>query len=266
MKLSIAISWQETKFGAIAKGDAPALIDHAKSLGYDAVELAVCNPDAVDAESLLRCLNGMPVSAMGTGQAFLTDGLSFTDGSASVRRSAMERLASHCRLASRIGCPLVIVGLIRGRSGKQHNLVECLRQVCTLAEEVGVRLVIEPINRYETELVNTAEAAMELIDQVGVANLGLLLDTFHMNIEESNPAASLIKCKERLWHVHFADSNRLSPGAGHIDFAQVAGILQALKYGGYISAEIVPKPDAQSAMENALHNMRRSAGTAASTL
>lgn len=262
MKLSIAISWQETKFGAIAKGDAAALIDHAKSLGYDAVEIAVCKPDAVVVDELSQSLAGMPVSAIGTGQAFLTDGLSFTDESASVRKSAVERIINHCRLSSQIGNPPVVIGLIRGRHGNQRNLIDCIQQVCASAEEMGVRLVIEPINRYETELVNTAETAMELIEKVGAGNLGLLLDTFHMNIEEANPAASLVRCRDRLRHVHFADSNRLAPGAGHIDFTQVAGILQALKYTGYISAEIVPHPDVERAMENAIANMRRSVAAA----
>lgn len=255
MRLSIAISWQRTEFGAIAKGDPVELVAQARELGYDAVELAVRDPKAIDLNELKECLDGMSVSAMGTGQAYLTDGLSLTDESPDVREAAVQRLVSHCELASELHCPLVIIGLIRGRNGNQNYLVDSLRRVSAAASDAGVRLVIEPINRYETNLVNSSEQAIDLIARVGVNNIGLLLDTFHMNIEEPNPAASLIACVNKLWHVHLADSNRLAPGMGHLDFRQIMGVLQALRYGSYVSAEIMPHPDALTAMKMALESM-----------
>ncbi|MHB9037000.1 MAG: TIM barrel protein [Armatimonadota bacterium] len=263
MKTSVAISWQETEFGAVAKGDAEELIRHARSTGYDAAELAVRDPGAVDVARLVEILDGMPVSAIGTGQAYLADGLSLSDKDACVRRAAVERLTEHCRLADKLNCRLVVIGLIRGRSGSHDLLVDNLRQVCKFAEEVGVRLVVEPINRYETELVNRATQGIELIEQVGMKNLGLLLDTFHMNIEESNPSVSLVSSRDKLWHMHLADSNRLAPGSGHVDFGNVIGLLRAVNYSGYISAETIPYPNAVTAMEMAIENMRRAVRVAA---
>ena len=120
----------------------------------------------------------------------------------------------------------------------------------------NIRLAIEPINRYETNLINTVADALDVINQVGADNLGVLFDTFHANIEEPNIAVSLRACGSRLFHVHVADSNRWYPGAGHIDFARVIATLREMKYAGWISAEILPKPDIPRAAEQAMRTMK----------
>lgn len=260
MKTSFAISVQQTDFGAIAKGDAAELISHAKAVGYDAVELAVRDPGAVDVAGLKAILGDTPVSAIGTGQAFLTDGFSLTHKDINVRRASISRLGFHCRLAVDLGCPTVIIGLIRGRSGRYEYLVEGLREVCAIADNAGIRLVVEPLNRYESELIATAADGLELIERVGVHNLGLLLDTFHMNIEEPDPLTAFRAGRHKLWHVHFADSNRLAPGWGHLDFRQIAETLGEIGYEGYVSGEVVPKPDAITAMDQTLEHMRWALG------
>jgi len=93
-------------------------------------------------------------------------------------------------------------------------LQECSRS----ARPAGVRLALEPINRYECTLINTVAEGLELIKLVGEDNFGLLLDTFHMNIEEPDIEESIRKCGERIFHFHVADSNCWYPGAGHLDF------------------------------------------------
>lgn len=241
----------------MATGDASRLIAHARALGYDAVELAVRDPAIVDAPAVQDALGGLPVSAIGTGQAYLADGLSLSDNDPHIRDAALARLQEHCVLARKLDCPLVIIGLVRGRQGDYGQLIQSLRHLCRTADGFGVRLVIEPINRYETEIVNTAQQGLRLIEDVGAETLGLLLDTFHMNIEEANLSACFVSCRERLWHVHIADSNRLAPGLGHLDSRQIMGLLEALCYEGYVSVEIMPQPDAFTAMELALDTIRR---------
>ncbi|MFQ6672056.1 MAG: TIM barrel protein, partial [Candidatus Tectimicrobiota bacterium] len=120
---------------------------------------------------------------------------------------------------------------------------EALRECAALAEEEGVRLVLEPLNRYETNLVNTVAEALQLIKEVGSEAMGLLFDTFHANIEEPSIEGSIRAAGSRLLHVHVADSNRWHPGAGHIDFAQIVATLREVGYDGYLSAEILPLPD-----------------------
>jgi 5-keto-L-gluconate epimerase len=89
-----------------------------------------------------------------------------------------------------------------------------------------------------------------------VDNLGVLFDTFHSNIEEPHMEASLRACGSRLFHVHLADSNRWAPGVGHIDFAPIVTTLREMKYPGWVSAEILPKPDIQHAQEQTIKTMR----------
>lgn len=98
---------------------------------------------------------------------------------------------------------------------------------------------------------------MEVIRRVGAQNLGLLLDTFHMNIEEPNIAESIRACGDRLFHFHVADSNRWYPGAGHLDFPSILGALRATGYSGFVSAEYVPLPDAESSAAYALAHLRQ---------
>jgi sugar phosphate isomerase/epimerase len=109
-------------------------------------------------------------------------------------------------------------------------------------------LVLEVINRYELTYLNTAKDALELIKAVDSPNLKLHLDTFHMNIEEPNMIESILKAKDYIAHVHFADSNRWAPGCGHINFPEIIKTLQQINYGGAISAEILPEPSPEESV------------------
>ena len=122
--------------------------------------------------------------------------------------------------------------------------------------ESGVRIALEPINRYETTLVNNVAQGLALIDRVGADNLGLLFDTFHANIEEPSIEESLLAAGGRLFHVHVADSNRWYPGAGHLDFAQILDVVARSGYGGFVSGEFMPRPDADTAAERAIAHLR----------
>ncbi len=112
------------------------------------------------------------------------------------------------------------------------------------------------MNRYETDLVHTAAAGLELIERVGADNFGLLLDTFHMNIEEADIGESIRACSDRIFHFHVADSNRWYPGAGHLDFASILDELEETGYDGFVSGEFMPLPDADTAAENGIGYLR----------
>jgi sugar phosphate isomerase/epimerase len=119
-----------------------------------------------------------------------------------------------------------------------------------------VKFAIEPINRYETTLVNTVEAGLELVDQIGLDNVGLLLDTVHMNIEEPDVLQSIRAAASKIFHFHVADSNRWYPGAGHIDFGAILMSLDSVGYEGFISAEIMPFPDSDISAARTIKHMR----------
>ncbi len=269
MKLSIVLSTQPARFQAATfKGDLETNLRHIADLGYDGVELAVRDPRLVNCHELDRLTRSyhLSVPAIGTGQAWGEEGLSFTDPAVEIRHAAIERVKSHINLATHFGA-VVIIGLIRGivKPGVDSAqamawLIEALQCCCEAAQTAGVCLALEPINRYETSLINTVAEGMALIGQVGADNFGLLLDTFHMNIEEPNIEASVRSCGRRILHFHVADSNRWYPGAGHLDFKSILGTLNAVGYRGWVSGEFLPQPDAETAAQKSITYLRQVTG------
>ncbi len=263
MKLSLVVSMTETSFEAVAlRGDWRESIRLASALGYDGVELAIRDPSLLDAAGLTQLVDSLKlqVAAIGTGQAFLQEGLALTSEDPSVRGRAIERLERHLTFAAPFGAP-VIVGLMSGRLAGGRNatdarLVEAFEQLVPRAERMGVRLLVEPINRYETDYLTTIDQVLAVIDRVNSPVLGVLADLFHMNIEEASIETSLRHSARCLAHVHAADSNRRAPGWGHLDFNHIVQVLTAVGYRGYLSAEIVPIPDPTSAATQAVRYLR----------
>jgi sugar phosphate isomerase/epimerase len=143
------------------------------------------------------------------------------------------------------------------------HLIEALQE-CAAAKACpererrkGVRFALEPLNRYETDLIHTVADGLDLIERVGADNLGLLLDTFHMNIEEPVIEDSIRACGDRIFHFHVADSNRWYPGAGHLDFKSILDTLFATGYQGYVSGEFMPLPDADTSAERSIAYLRQ---------
>ena len=265
MKISFVISTQPTQFQAVAfDPNFDANVARLAELGYDGVELAVREPAQLDVAAVKRALDQhhLQVPALGTGQAYVEEHLSFTDPDPSIRAQAIARIQAHIDLAHALDA-LVIIGLIRGkvqpnvaRGQAQVWMLEALTTLARAAHTQGVRLVIEPINRYETDLVNSVPDALALIEEIGAPNVGVLFDTFHANIEEPRLETGLMICRTRLFHVHIADSNRWYPGAGHVDFGRVIATLRGMKYAGWVSAEILPRPEMLRAAEQTMRTMK----------
>ena len=265
MKLSVVLSTHAAKFEAATfKGDLAANVARIAGWGYDGVELAIRDPKLVSGDELAAVLDahGLTLPAIGTGQAWGEERLSFTSADPTIRRAAIERIKSHIPLAARFNAP-VILGLIRGitPAGQGHEtsmayLVEALRECAATAAAAGVRYALEPLNRYETDLIHTVADGLDLIERVGASNFGLLLDTCHMNIEEPSIEASIRLAGDRIFHFHVADSNRWYPGAGHVDFRSALETLYATGYTGFVSGEFLPKPDAATAAQKAIAYLR----------
>jgi sugar phosphate isomerase/epimerase len=255
-RLSIVLSMQPAQFSAVAyKGDLEANLMKIAAWGYSGVELAIRDPTLIDVEKLDTLISSMRlvVPAIGTGQAFGEEGLSFTSPEEAIRQTAVSRIVNQIKFAERFGA-MVIIGLIRGTTPPGQSkvkarqwLVDCLQECMDTAAVHQVRLALEPLNRYETDLVHTVVEGLELIRQVSSPNLGLLLDTFHMNIEETDIEDSIRQAGEHIFHFHVADSNRWYPGAGHLDFMSILRILKNTGYKGWISGEFMPLPAADTA-------------------
>ena len=167
----------------------------------------------------------------------------------------MDRFKSIIDLAASLETN-VIFGGVRGKlsstESERLNQIECvmesLRDCDLYADRLGVSLLLEPINRYETNFINTAAQGLEFLDRTGTKATKLLLDAFHMNIEEVDITQTLLQTGNRLGYFHLVDSNRLSPGQGHIDFRHIFDTLHKINYQGPVSAEILPIPSDESAV------------------
>jgi len=266
MKLSIVLSLQPTQFTSLTyQGKTEDHLQKIKTLGYDGVELAVRDPSLLDWNHLEEWIRncGLKVPAIGTGQAYLEEGLSFSSPSYQIRKRAIDRIKSHILLAQRFQAG-VIIGLIRGKVESNEDIrkgygwmIDSLKTCCEAAEKEEVSLWVEPLNRYEINLINSLEEGMALLDQVGFKNLGLLPDTFHMNIEEPIIEESLRKARSYYHHVHIADSNRWAPGFGHIDFKSILYVLKEIGYDGFLSLECLPKPDPDEAARGGIDFLKK---------
>jgi sugar phosphate isomerase/epimerase len=266
VKLSIVLSTHAAQFQAATfKGDLESNLARIAGWGYDGVELAIRDPGLVDADGLIRMVSaqGLEIPAIGTGQAWGEEGLSYTDPDPAIRAAAIERTISHVPFAARTGA-VIIIGLLRGivkpGVGQEQAMdwvVDALRQSCGAAQSHGVRIALEPICRYETTLINNVADGLELVERVGAENMGLILDTFHMNIEEPVIEDSIRACGDRIFHFHVADSHRWYPGSGHLDFASILDALYSTGYQGYVSGEWMPMPDADTSAEKGLAFLRQ---------
>ena len=252
-----ALSPRSSPFAPLLfSGRIPQGFQTAAEAGFRAVELSLRTPDEVNSEELTDLLDTyeLSLSAIATGRSYIEDSLSLSSPNAEVRNQAIQRVEGLIQLAAPFKAA-VIIGGIRGRldgtTSEQPQLrksaILAIRECARYANELGVILLIEPINRYETNLLNTVAETLEFIQAVGALNIGITADTFHMNIEESSIADSLIQAGDRLWHVHLVDSNRRAVGMGHIEFGSIIAALRRVDYQGYLSAEVLPWPDDETA-------------------
>jgi sugar phosphate isomerase/epimerase len=164
--------------------------------------------------------------------------------------------------AAELGAP-EIIGSMQGRYEPDYKnqviprLAVRLQDLGRRAKGLGVPLLYEPLNRYETNLFNRQVDAANWLRVYQLENVKLLCDLFHMNIEESNVAAALRQVRELVGHVHFVDSNRLAPGMGHTDFGPIVAALREIGYEGYASAECFPQPDADAAARQTIETYRK---------
>ena len=181
-----------------------------------------------------------------------------------MRHKARDFVRSIIDFAGPLDAP-AIIGSMQGRWGESVAredasgwLGDALAELGAYASRYDTVLLYEPLNRYETNLINRLEEGVALLQRAGTTNVKLLADLFHMNIEEQDLAGSIRATGERwVGHVHLADSNRRPAGLGHTDFAPVAAALREVGYAGYVSAECLPYPDSHSAARRTIDAFNR---------
>ena len=245
--------------------DLPSACEQAAKLGFDAIELFAPGPDAVPREQLSSLLktHGLGLAAVGTGAGWVKHKLTLTSPDAAIRQKAIDFVRSMIDFGGPHRAP-AIIGSMQGRWGEGVSkdqaigwLKSALNELGDYAKQYQVPLIYEPLNRYETNLVNTEAAGAELMESLHTDNVRLLADLFHMNIEETNLAAGLKAGGKWIGHVHFVDSNRRPAGCGHMDYGPVAVALKEINYQGYLSAEAFAWPDSLAAAKLTINEYRK---------
>ena len=223
-----------------------ALAPKVAGMGFDLIEVGIEGTDDLDyarGADIAR-EHGLEVSlcaAMGPDRDLIHP----DDG---IRKNGMNYVR-HCIEAARTIGATNVIGPIYSAVGRTWQstederrrdtdlLVEQLRQLAMYAADHGVVLCVEPLNRFETSFINLAEQAIEVVDRVGSPSCGILLDTFHMNIEERSIGDAIRAAGPRLKHVHSCENDRGAPGSGHVPWNEVASALTDIGYDGPVVIE-----------------------------
>ncbi|HEY5316009.1 MAG TPA: sugar phosphate isomerase/epimerase family protein, partial [Pirellulales bacterium] len=245
--------------------DLPAACRQARELGFDAIEIFPPSPAAIDVDVVRKLLadHDLKLAAVGTGAGWVLNHLRLTGPEPGERDRARCYVRGIIDVAGPLGAS-AIIGSMQGRWGDAVDrdmalgyLKSALGELGEHARQYNVPLIYEPLNRYETNLVNTVADGVSLLKSLTGANVVLLADLFHMNIEEADLAAALVAGAGYIGHVHFVDSNRRPAGYGHLDYAPIAFALRQTGYDGYLSAEAFAWPDSGQAARQTIDTFNK---------
>lgn len=221
-------------------------IDRLARFGYDGVEI-VGEPSQYDAAEINRLLDEHGVRASSIVSIY-TPERDLVSSDQQVRDHALDYVKGNIDFAAAIGADVVTftptacmkISAEVDREQEWAWAVDAARLAGAYGDDHGVTIAVEPWNRYETYLINRVDQAVSFVDDVALDNVGVMIDTFHMGIEESNLANAIRDAGHRLAHVHLADSNRAAPGTGHLDFEPIVAAIADVHYDGWISYELLP--------------------------
>jgi D-psicose/D-tagatose/L-ribulose 3-epimerase len=222
------------------------LFGKVKSFGYEQVEVCIEDPGRLTASAVAKAAAEEGLSVLVCGAFGPDRDISHEDEQ---RRRGGTGYLRHCvDFAAAVGSTLVS-GPMYAPTGQARSLdagaraaqwaraTESLAQVAEHARAANVRLAVEPLNRFETDLVNTVEQGIRLCADVGANNVGLLLDTFHMNIEEKSLPAAITTAGPRVFHFQASENDRGTPGSGHIAWEEIVAALRGIDYAGSVVVE-----------------------------
>ncbi|MHA8088081.1 TIM barrel protein [Aquirufa sp. Wall-65K1] len=244
--------------------DLDASMAQAASLGFDAIELFTADAQSIDQGRLQELLSSyqLKLAAVGSGAGKVIHGLTLSDPNPAIRQQAISFVESMMDFGSKFGA-VCIIGSMQGnalpdrREESLAYLQEALEYLGTHAGQLGVPLIYEPLNRYETNLFNTLGAGRAFLEGLSTRHILLLADLFHMNIEEVDIAQSILDNGPWIGHVHLADSNRRPMGMGHTSMQEIAEAVKQINYKGAISAEAFPWPNPLEAGKQTMKTYRQ---------
>lgn len=220
------------------------LLHQIRSWGYQGVEVPLFSLDQLDTTWISEELKaaGLEVTAI----TALPPDASLVGESEREKNTGLQHLRRAIELTRRLGATLLSgpvyspVGRLlgRGRTAEEwKRAVASFREVARIASANGVRVAIEPLNRFETYVLNTVADTRALVEEVGSDSLGVHLDTFHANIEEKSLLGAIRACGSRLAHVHVSDNDRGICGSGHVPWDELFAGLKEAGYQGWVVVE-----------------------------
>lgn len=220
------------------------LLRDIREWGYESVEFPMFAPDCSPWPTLAARLDELGLSR--TAVTVIPQDASPIADSASARRQGVDHLRLCIDSCATLGAGVLCgpmyspCGLLVGRGPDEREwdwAVAVLREAGEHAAGAGVKLAVEPLNRFETYFLNSVADASRLVDEVGLASVGILYDTFHANIEEKDPVGAIEQAGERIVHFHVSENDRSTPGAGHIPWAWTFAALKTNGYEGALTVE-----------------------------
>jgi D-psicose/D-tagatose/L-ribulose 3-epimerase len=237
-----------------------------KQVGYDAVELQIADPALFEEDRVRRSLQraGCAMCAFQTGSTYYSRGNCLCTANETVRRRTIALLKSFVELAARWDA-LIVFGSLQGRRGDEPDrsvgagrIVEAMREVGHYASEQNVTLAFEPVNHGEVGFHNTIAEVAEIVRSLNLPGLQMMVDTFHMNIEEQDMLAPLEDIRSILAHVHLSETNRDVLGAGHWPTAEFLGELARIDYRGHCTVGVYnTRRSRRESVEQCMMELRR---------
>jgi len=240
MKLGIhAMAWT-----AHWSDESLPLIDRVAELGLDFIEIPLMDVDDVHPGSVRARLDAAGIDVVTS--TVLSERTDITSPDPDVRAAGVAYLRHCVDVTAELGSPQ-LSGVIYGMHGKRPHhrphsqdwewAADCLADIADHAAHCGLAIGLEPVNRYESPLLNTCEQAVELADMVGAPNVRIHLDTYHMNIEEKGFGVGIVAAREHLKYIHLSESDRGTPGLGNVHWDDVFAGLRAIGYDGRLAME-----------------------------
>jgi sugar phosphate isomerase/epimerase len=251
-------------------GKPEQIFDILKKLGYDGVEVPG-EPSKIDAKKLKETLNSYDLEVpavtglFGNGWGFWSGHGDPTHPEDKQRQKSVEYIKKCIEMMVVLDakyfnvCPCPTQQLDVSVEKLNEAFAKTVKESAKYAEEYGVNVPIEPVNRFEGYfgVVNTLSQAKDLMEQVGPENTGIFADIFHMNIEESSILRAIMENGKYIVHIHCVDSNRKGPGMGCLDFKPIFETLKFVGFNKYLSVEAIPpKPDPRIIAEKAIKYMQ----------
>ena len=232
-------------------------------IGYDGVQLFLRDPDALNRSELDKLLQqtGLEVCGIGTAPLSAQDGLSLANKDPEKRERAVKSAKKLIDFAANYGKIPLGIGKFRGGFAAGNRvegwrwLREAFMELCDYASKKNVLVALEPQEHIGINNLNSTHDGVMWVEYIGAENFGLLLDTYHMELEDSSIMAGFVEAAGYLKHVHASDTDRLAPGKGKIDFTGVMRSLRAIGYKGYLSVEISQPADAFAATQQAWNHL-----------